>query len=71
MKCVTNHANILTEETQCHCSKSSTLNDTGYENQLIFLYGIPFNKSHSQRSMLYQTQATEDHVERNSSSKSI
>jgi hypothetical protein len=37
MKHVTDHAIIVTEETQCCCSKSSTLKETGYENQLIFL----------------------------------
>jgi hypothetical protein len=71
MKFVTDHAIILTEETHCHCSKSSTINEKDYENQLIFLYGIPFNKSHSHGSMLYQPQAADVYVERNSILKPI
>jgi len=57
--------------TQCHCSKSSTHNETRYENQLIFFTWHILNKPQSQRSMLYQPHAAEAHIERNSSSKSI
>jgi hypothetical protein len=37
MKCVIYHAITLTEETQCHFSKSRPLNEIVYENQLIYV----------------------------------